>query len=464
MIARQPLRPAAAAQAPEPGVHGIHDDALANNSYLVEVGQHEAVVIDPPRDPGPQIRLAEQIGVRIAATLETHVHADYVSGAREHAACGADVFVPKDAAVAWLHQNVADGDRVRFGDVAFRALATPGHTPEHLAYVLEHAGEPRAVFTGGSLIVGGAGRTDLLGDARTDELARAQFRSLRLLRQLPDAVRVYPTHGAGSFCLASTTSVENPTIGSERITNPLLAIHDEDTFGDELRRGFGTFPRYYCHLQAVNRAGTRLLRDLSPPPALDPRRVVRRTEEGAVLVDARPIHEWAVGHPAGAISNALRPAFPSWLGWVVPFGTSVILIADGAERAEAVRLARAIGYDDLAVLDGDVDAWRSEGLPTSTTEELTPHEAAERQRAGAVLLDVRQDVEFDVLRIPGALHLELGAIIAGETPDAPAVIAFCGHGERSATAAGLLEQRGVRVANLIGGTAAWVDAGLPVES
>jgi len=214
----------------------------------------------------------------------------------------------------------------------------------------------------------------------------------------------------------------------------------------------------------VNRAGTRLLRDLSPPPALDPRRVVRRTEEGAVLVDARPIHEWAVGHPAGAISNALRPAFPSWLGWVVPFGTSVILIADGAERAEAVRLARAIGYDDLAVLDGDVDAWRSEGLPTSTTEELTPHEAAERQRAGAVLLDVRQDVEFDVLRIPGALHLELGAIIAGETPDAPAVIAFCGHGERSATAAGLLEQRGVRVANLIGGTAAWVDAGLPVES
>jgi rhodanese-related sulfurtransferase len=347
--------------------------------------------------------------------------------------------------------------------VALRALATPGHTPEHLSYVLEVDGVPQAVFTGGSLILGGAGRTDLLGDAHTDELAHAQFQSLRRLAELPDPTALYPTHGAGSFCLATATTVAEPTIGSERATNPLLAIDNEDAFVEALVSGFGTYPTYYRRLQALNQAGPHLLGALGEPPELTPEEVVARAEQGAWLVDARPVHDWANAHPLGALSNELRGAFASWLGWLVPFDSPVILIVDDQHRPDAVRLARRIGYDDLAFLDGGIDAWRAAGLPIAAVDEVGPHEADDRSRAGAMLLDVRQDAELAALRIPGTVHIELGDLIAGATPNAPEIITFCGHGERSATAASLLEARGLRVANLTGGTTAWLDAGLPVE-
>lgn len=186
-------------------------------------------------------------------------------------------------------------------------------------------------------------------------------------------------------------------------------------------------------------------------------------DDGAWLIDARPIHEWATGHPRGAVSNELRPAFASWLGWVVPFGAPVILLVDPEQRAEAVRLAHRIGYDDLAFLDGGLDAWRAAGLPVDSVEETDAITAQERQQAGTTMLDVRQRNELDAVRIPGAVHLELGDIIAGARPAAGDVIIFCGHGERSATAASLLARSGVRVVNLVGGTSAWMEAGLPVE-
>jgi rhodanese-related sulfurtransferase len=259
------------------------------------------------------------------------------------------------------------------------------------------------------------------------------------------------------------TTVENPTMGSERATNPLLALDDEDAFVKELVDGFGSFPRYYRHLQAVNEAGAAPLADLPPPPSLQPREVATRMEHGAWLIDARPIDDWAAEHPVGAISNELRPAFASWLGWVVPFGEPVIVIVEDSRRDDVTRLARRIGYDDLAFLDGGLDAWRQAGLPRQSVEALDPCAAYERHGAGALLLDVRQDAELATLRIPGAVHVELGDVIAGATPDARDIVTFCGHGERSATAASLLERRGHNVANLAGGTAAWHEAGLPIE-
>lgn len=420
-------------------------------------------MIDPPRDVDRHVALAERLGVEIVATLDTHVHADYVSGATELAATGATAVVPDGATPSWAHRGIGDDEAIEFGSVSLRALATPGHTPEHVAYVLEVEGEPVGVFTGGSLILGGAARTDLLGSERTEELARAQFHSLQRLARLPDATALYPTHGAGSFCLAAATTVADPTIGSERLANPLLGIDDEDAFVEALTRGLGSFPTYYAHLQALNQAGPPPIATLGEPPALPAEEVARRVEAGAWLVDARPIHQWATGHPRGAVSDELRPAFASWLGWVVPFGAPVVLLVEPERRPEAVRLARRIGYDDLAFLDGGLDAWRAAGLAVDTVEEVDPVAARARQHEGAVLLDVRQSAELDALHIPGATHLELGDIIAGTTPDAREVITFCGHGERSATAASLLERRGVQVANLVGGTAAWVEAGLPVE-
>jgi hydroxyacylglutathione hydrolase len=444
-------------------VHSLRDDALSNTSYLVEVGGRQAIAIDPPRDIDSHLALADQLGVRIVATLDTHVHADYVSGATELAGRGAEAVVPSGSVPAWPHRPIKEGERIEFADVALRALATPGHTPEHVAYLLEVDGEPRGVFSGGSLILGGAARTDLLGDAHTEELAHAQFHSLRRLAELSDATALYPTHGAGSFCLATATTVTDPTIGSERRTNPLLAIDDEEAFVEALVRGFGSFPTYYRHLQELNEAGPTPLATLLPVPALDARDVAARIEDGTWLIDARPIGEWAAAHPAGAISNELRPAFPSWLGWVVPFGAPVVLLVEETYQNEVTRLARRIGYDDLAFLAGGLDAWSDAGLPVMSVEAIGADEARERQSAGALLLDVRQDAEVETLRIPGAKQLELGDVIAGATPESPDVITFCAHGERSATAASLLEQRGVSVANLVGGTSAWVEAGLPVE-
>ena len=444
-------------------VHALRDDALANTSHLVEVGAGQAIAIDPPRDVDAHLALADQLDVEVVATLDTHVHADYVSGATELAARGAEAVVPCGSSPAWSHRTIGDGERIEFGDVCLRALATPGHTPEHLAYVLEIDGEPQGVFSGGSLILGGAARTDLLGDTCTEELARAQFHSLRRLAEFPDTTALYPTHGAGSFCLATATMVTDPTIGSERAANPLLAIDDEDAFVEVLVRGFGTFPTYYRHLQALNELGPAPLATLAQPPLLGANDVAARMAKGAWLIDARPVHTWATEHPAGAVSNELRPAFASWLGWIVPFGAPVILLVDEEGRDEATRVAHRIGYDDLAFLDGGMDAWRAADLPVASVEEVTPQEALERQRGGSTLLDVRQESELSTLRVPGAAHVELGDIIAGAIPSGTELIAFCGHGERSASAASLLEQRGIRVANLAGGTAGWLEAGLPID-
>jgi rhodanese-related sulfurtransferase/glyoxylase-like metal-dependent hydrolase (beta-lactamase superfamily II) len=442
----------------------LHDDALANTSYLVEVGDRLAVAIDPPRDVDRHLQLAGQLEREIVATFDTHVHADYVSGATELVARGVEAIVPEGARPRWAHRGIADDEVMELDGLALRALATPGHTPEHMAYVLEVDGEPVAVFSGGSLILGGAARTDLLGPERTEALARAQHASVRRLAQLPDATALHPTHGAGSFCLASATTVANPTIGSERSTNPLLAIEGDDEFVTALTAGFGSYPRYYAHLQELNEAGPMQLSRLPDAEHLDPREVAERMAAGAWLIDARGIDEWARGHPRGAVSNELRPAFASWLGWVVPFGSPVIVLVDRDHEEEVVRLARRIGYDDVSFLDGGIDAWRAAGLAIDVIEELDADEAAARQRTGALLVDVRQDSELDALRIPGAEHLELGTIVEGAAPPGPGpFVTFCGHGERSATAASLLEARGLPVANLVGGTEAWVAAGLPVE-
>jgi rhodanese-related sulfurtransferase len=286
---------------------------------------------------------------------------------------------------------------------------------------------------------------------------------VRRLAELPDATALLPTHGAGSFCLAAATTVTDPTIGTERAANPLLAIDDEDEFVAALVGGFGSFPSYYRHLQALNEAGPTPLRALPSPTVLGPEDVAKRLTDGTWLIDARPIAEWATAHPVGAVSNELRPAFASWLGWIVPFGAPVVLIVDDVHRDEATRLARRIGYDDVAFLDGGVDAWRDAGLPIQSVDAVGAQEARNRHASGALLLDVRQDAEVATMRIRGAAHLELGDIIAGAVPDAPEVITFCGHGERSATAASLLERRGRHVTNLVGGTSAWVEAGFPVQ-
>jgi hydroxyacylglutathione hydrolase len=242
-----------------------------------------------------------------------------------------------------------------------------------------------------------------------------------------------------------------------------LDISDEEAFVEQFLAGFGSYPSYFQHLRNVNRSGPTLLSELSDATRVSPADAHRAVEQGAWLVDARSIDAWAEAHPVGSVSIELRPAFASWLGWVVPFGAPAVLVLEPDKVGEALQLARRIGYDDVSSWLTFED-WRDAGRPTSSIESIGAEEAAERNRKGsATLLDIRQRAEHAAGRLPGALHLELGDIIAGKTPEASEVITYCGHGERSATAASLLVRRGVRVANLAGGVGAWRDAGLPVE-
>jgi glyoxylase-like metal-dependent hydrolase (beta-lactamase superfamily II)/rhodanese-related sulfurtransferase len=452
----------AAPDLPGFGVHAVPDEALGNTSYLVAVGNGSAFSVDPRRDADEHLALAADLGLQIGAVFETHLHADFVSGVREvHRATGAAVYAPAGAGLAFPHVGVDAGDRVSVGDSELEVVATPGHTPEHVAYLATMRGA-RVIFSGGSLIVGGAARTDLTGADRTEELARAQYASLRLLASFPGETVLCPTHGGGSFCSATRARNGASTIAQELERNPLLGVADEAEFIERLLTGFGSYPTYFRHLREVNRAGPELLSELPPPVHLSPADAAHSAKQGAWLVDARPAADWAAAHPEGAVSIELRPAFASWLGWVVPFGARVVLVVEPGRTDEAWRLARRIGYDRI---DGWISfqAWREAGMPVGSVESIDPHQAAERAAWGSVLLDVRQRAEHEISRLPGAVHLELGDIIAGKTTDSPAVVTYCGHGERSATAASLLARRGVRVANLAGGVAAWREAGLPME-
>ncbi len=244
------------------------DEGLGHSSYLVDLGDGRALAVDPPRLPSAHTAAARARGLEIAVTADTHSHADYISGSPELAAQGATFLASKGAHLAIPHHGVAAGDQIELrAGLTLQAIATPGHTPDHLAYLLCEDGRPAALFSGGSLMVGTVGRTDLLGPELRDDLARQLYRALRdEILTLPDDLAVYPTHGAGSFCSAPGASERTTTIGHERATNPMLAAPDEDTFVEQLLAGFGSFPSYFSRLPEVNRLGPRLY---STPPTLD---------------------------------------------------------------------------------------------------------------------------------------------------------------------------------------------------
>jgi hydroxyacylglutathione hydrolase len=234
----------------------IVDEGLGNSSYLVDLGDHRALVVDPGRDPAPYLAAAADRRLRLAYAAETHLHADFVSGSRELAARGARVLAAAAGHTAFPHQGLHDGTEVDLGGLTLRALATPGHTPEHLCYLLLDGPRPRALFSGGSLLAGAVARTDLIAPERTEELARDLWRSLHeQVLALPGDLAVYPTHGAGSFCSAPAGNARTTTIGAERATNPLLGASSEDAFVRLLLEGFGSYPRYFSRLREVNRRG-----------------------------------------------------------------------------------------------------------------------------------------------------------------------------------------------------------------
>ena len=437
-----------------PTVVPLVDDGLGNSAYLVDLGEGRGLVVDVSRDLRTVRAAATKCGLSVAFAADTHLHADFLSGSSQLAATdGATVLASAAGQREFPHRGLRGGDELDLGGLRLRALTTPGHTQEHLSFLLLDGHLPLGVFTGGSLLVGAAARTDLVDPGRTEELARAQYRSLHSLITLPDEVAVWPTHGAGSFCSAPPGAERTSTIGREKATNALLRLPDEEAFVAALLASLGSFPPYFLRLGEVNRRGPALL---DKPPALaplHPDRVAALLAAGAELIDVRPVPDFAAGHVPGSLSIPLRAVFATWLGWLAPPDRPIIVVRNtDQDPDEILWQAAKVGYDNLAgELSGGVEAWLTAGKSTRAM----PLTGADR--IGESVLDVRQAAEFTARHVPGATHIELGDLPerATDLPDAPVVV-MCGHGERAMTAASVLERAGhAKVTVLLGGPDDW---------
>lgn len=441
---------------------------LGDATYLL-ASEGEALVVDPQRDARRFLDAAERHGWRIRAVLETHVHNDYLSGALEiRARTGADIVAPARGGYGFDHRPADEGDVVEAGGLRVVARATPGHTPEHLSWDV-HEGDdplPGAILTGGSLLAGSVGRTDLLGSDRTDELTSLQFRTIRRLAILPDSVRILPTHGSGSFCTAGPTIDDRvTTLGIERGRNPLLLIGEEPGFAAMLLAGLGEYPRYYPRMAPINRAGPVVLGAVAQPAPLDPASFAARAAAGLHVVDARDRGAFAAAHIPGSWNIELDETFGSYVGWMLPFDAPLLLVlpepaAESGFEA-ATQLAR-IGFDHVVGhLDGGLEGWSSSGRPVRSYPTVTASAVAAAQRAGEpmTLLDVRQPNEWrDEGSVPGALEIFVGDLSErlAELPRAAELTVLCKAGPRAAIAASLLDREGFRVRLVAdGGAAAW---------
>ena len=440
----------------------VVDEGLGNSTYLLDIGAGLALVVDPERDVRQVRAEAEQLGLTIAFAAETHLHADFISGVRELAETeGATILAPEVGPRGFAHTGLNDGDKIAVGTYTLQALATPGHSPEHLSYLLLEDGQFAGVFTGGSLMVGTAGRTDLVSPEMTLPLARAQYHSLQLLMELPDETPVWPTHGAGSFCSAAAGGDRTTTIGRERTTNPLLQVNGEDAFVDALLGSLGTFPDYFLRLGEVNLRGPAVLAGTPALAALSPDQVKELQDEGAQIVDTRQLADFATGHIPGSLSIALRPVFATWLGWLADPQRPVIIVRSPDQDPEDIIWAAAnVGFDALeGELDGGFPSWNNTAQAT-TSSLIEAGRLVTGAEASASVIDIRQAPEFSAGHVADAHNVELGGLAEhlSELPTGPIVV-MCGHGERAMTAASILERAGrTDVAVLDGGAADWAQA------
>ncbi|WP_137147361.1 rhodanese-like domain-containing protein [Mycolicibacterium sp. CR10] len=426
----------------------IETSGLGDRSYLVDDGG-VAVVVDPQRDIDRVLALAEERGVIITHVVETHIHNDYVTGGLELSrTVGAEYVVPAGDDVAYERRPARDGDIVDAGPIRLQVMHTPGHTHHHVSYVLQdEAGSVRGVFTGGSMLHGTTGRTDLLGPEHTQALTHAQYHSVRRLAdELPSDTTVYPTHGFGSFCSATPGSGDASTIADELRTNPALT-NEEQIYVDELLGGLSDYPAYYEHMGVINTAGPAPV-DLSLPEPVDPVELLRRIDAGEWVVDLRSRTAFAAGHLAGSRGFELSESFVTYLGWLYEWGEPLTLIGDDTDQiAQARRELVRIGIDGLdGAAVGDIEDLRAGTQPRSYRVASFTDLAAALEYPDVVVLDVRQSQEFDGGHIPGAVNIPLHELAnrMDEVPDGE-VWVHCASGYRSSIAASLIDRTGRRV-------------------
>jgi hydroxyacylglutathione hydrolase len=451
-------------------------EGLGHQSYLIsDEASRLAAVIDPRRDIEVYQEAAQRDGLRITHILETHIHNDYISGARELASrSDAIIIASASDPLLYGHVGMHEGERFSVGNLRFQTLATPGHTPAHVSYLLAENGdeEPAALFSGGSLLAGNAGRTDLLGEAMTLTLTRQQYHSLRrLLDTLPGQVHVYPTHGAGSFCLASQESkARSTTIAQERLVNPVMLAQNEDAFVERQLAGYSAYPAYYKHIGPINKQGPRVLGGIPRPPALSPQDIWQRMQNGTPLIDTREHNAFADQHIPGSLNFEMGSSFATYIGWLLPFNVPLmILIEDEPGRREAVVQLMRIGYEQVeGYLDGGISAWQAAALPTSQFSSIDTETLYQRwsRHERQFVLDVRRSDEWASGHIPGAHHLHVADLAQhlSELPKDQPIAVLCQSGYRSEIAASMIAATGREVIAVRGGMGTWQELGLPTET
>ena len=449
---------------------------LGHASYLIgDESAGEAAIFDPKRDIADYIAAAQAQDMRITHVFETHLHNDFVSGARDLVAqTGASHHVPANAHVAYSHVSTQENDEVHLGQIIIHVLDTPGHTPEHVSYEVidtSRADVPVALLTGGDLLVGAVGRADLLGPEMAKTLAPALYHSLQeKIMTHEDYVEVYPTHGAGSLCGRGISTKRTTTIGYERRFNTALQQPTQEDFVTHILASNPPIPAYYARMRPTNQQGPSPITTSPLAHPLTPQQVEHALGHGALLLDTREPTAYAGAHIPGAISIGLAPLFSTWVGSLLPTDTPFILVvADEAAYREATTQLRRIGYaDPIGYLLGGMSAWASAGLPIAHLHESNVHElnTALTGTKKLTLLDVRTDSEWQDGHIKGAIHLPLTELPKrlSEVPQGPLTV-ICGSGYRSTIASSLLRHANhADLTNIVGGMEAWVKASYPITT
>jgi len=439
------------------------DTGLGNSAYLI--GSHDTkkgILIDPLRDVDQYLHTASELGLTLTHVLDTHLHADFVSGNLELAhQTGAVIGASAETGAGFEHQPLTEESVIDLGAFQIRVMTTPGHTPEHISFLLVEPDSktPNALFSGGALIVGGAARTDLLSHELTHPLASQLYHTIHdKLLKLPDEVDVFPTHGAGSFCVAPASPDRTTTIGRERKTNLLTQPQTEEEFIKRSLMGLPAYPTYYKYMRELNQRGARILGGLQILKPYSASEVKALMDDGVVVIDIRHQKAFAAGHIPNSYGIRVDAPLVVWAGWVIPFGSRIVLLGESAEEREsATRQLIRIGYDDvLGYIEGGIEAWAKE-YPVETVRSMNAKELHE-QLNEVTLIDVRRLSEWEDGHIAGAVHFEGGRMAWEDLPfptDKPLAIQ-CASGNRSIIAVSVLKRRGFHnVIQVDGGINKW---------
>jgi glyoxylase-like metal-dependent hydrolase (beta-lactamase superfamily II)/rhodanese-related sulfurtransferase len=429
----------------------IRTPSLGDATYVAVHGDN-AVIIDPQRDIGRFTDVLEDRGLTLTHVLETHMHNDYISGGRDLAQSrGADLVLPAASGAAFAFRAAFHNEDLdATSGLTIRPLHTPGHTPEHTSYLLLIDGEEHAVFTGGSLLVGAAGRSDLLGTEYARELSRLQFGSLQRLGLLPDATGVFPTHGEGSFCTASGAGRTTSTIGQEKAENPLYSFKDAEAFITDQLSSLVPYPRYYAHMGPTNKQNPTAV-TITAPPELSAAEAAAQVASGTMVLDGRDRYSFASAHIAGSIGIELGDSYAPWTGWLLEYNAPLVLVLDDVADsvAAATELAR-IGFTDIRGVIRGIDKWAKAGQPTSSYPTATHTDLMAQlpvQSGDLQVLDVRDPLEWKAGHIKGSYHRYVPDIaegLPGELDLSKPVWVVCQSGNRATIAAGLLEMQGAQ--------------------